>query len=925
VICLSETWLNSSNTDFAVIENYAPSHKTRSKKMGGGVSVFVRYDLPFIARDDLSALNGVMESVFIEIDRSALCAERNVIIGCIYRPPDASIPEFNAAMKQILVKIVNERKHIYICGDFNIDLLNTDRHLPAAEFLETMFSSSLFPAISRPTRVSKTSATLIIDNIFVSPIFASDFVSGALISSISDHLPVFCCTPLLTPILASTPSLQKRNFCTANKERFLQSLQNVDWSQCLSLDACQSAFSEFYQKFSATFNECFPMIEAKSRYKSRKPWLTDGLKKAIKTKNKLYAKFVKSKSNTDLVAYNDYKKALRSILRRAERQHYDDLFLRLRNNMRKSWDVIKEVMHIQRTSNPKIALMIDNKETSDPLEVANAFNSFFSKVGPNLASKIPRCDRDPLSYIPYRRMTSMFTTPTDSTEISDIIKSLNDSAAGPDGISSEIIKRSLQFTVPPLTHIVNLSLQQGVFPDEMKVAKVIPLFKSGDKTSVNNYRPISLLPVFSKILEKSMANRLSQYLSENYILHPQQFGFRPKHTTSMAINILVDRISLALDSNKAFAGVALDFRKAFDTVDHSILLRKLGHYGIRGAPLKWFESYLSNRHQFVQLLNSKSTLQSIECGVPQGSIIGPILFLLYINDLPQATSLFSIMFADDSNVFTEGTSTAECLETLNKELVLLTSWIHSNKLSLNVEKSHLIVFSKARNPPNDAMVFLDGKQLTQVHSIKFLGVFIDDKLSWQQHINYIRGKLSRTIGILSRAKILLNQSTLRNIYFAFTHPYLTYCIDAWGQCSVQLFQSVFRLQKRAIRILTTSTRNAPTANLFSSLNILPLKDLYVQSIAIFMFKFHHHLLPPIFDNLFALNSQVHSINTRQSRLLHPPRTNTRFGQKSIRSRGCFIWNQLHHSLSTDSSLFSFKKHLVNSLRSGLEIRLTPIQ
>jgi len=519
----------------------------------------------------------------------------------------------------------------------------------------------------------------------------------------------------------------------------------------------------------------------------------------------------------------------------------------------------------------------------------------------------------------------MFAAPTDITEISYIIKSLNDSAPGADDISSEIVKQSLQYIARPLTHIVNLSLEQGVFPDEMKVAKVIPLFKAGDKTCVNNFRPISLLPVFSKILEKSMAKRMLQFLTENNILHPHQFGFRPKHTTSMAINILFDKISLALDSNKSFAGVALEFRKAFDTVDHLILVRKLYRYGVRGAPLKWFENYLLNRHQFVQISNSKSNQQLIKCGVPQGSIIGPILFLLYINDLPQATSLFSIMFADDSNVFTAGSSTAECIETLNRELVLLTEWIHSNKLSLNVDKSHLIVFSKARHAPNDSTVFLDGKQLTQVHTIKFLGVIIDDKLSWQQHVNYIRGKLSRTIGILSRARCYLNQSTLRNIYFAFTHPYLTYCLDVWGQCSAHLFQSVFRLQKRAIRTLTSSKKNAPTANLFSSLNILPLKSLYIQSIAIFMFKFHHHLLPPVFDDLFSYNSQVHSINTRQARLLHPPRTNTRIGQKSIRFRGCLIWNQIRHSVNPDSSLFTFKKHLTTSLRSGLEIHLIPIQ
>jgi hypothetical protein len=374
---------------------------------------------------------------------------------------------------------------------------------------------------------------------------------------------------------------------------------------------------------------------------------------------------------------------------------------------------------------------------------------------------------------------------------------LKNSPPGPDGIPASVIKESLFCFAPTLSHIINLSLQQGVFPRELKEAKIIPLYKSGSKKLTNNYRPISLLPVFSKIFEKVMAKRLMAFLTDNNALYKYQFGFRPKHTTSMAINLLVDKITQSLDANRSLVGVALDFRKAFDTVDHEILLRKLYAYGIRGNIQDWFSSYLLSRSHSVCIGETSSPLLRIQCGVPQGSILGPLLFLLYINDLPHSSELMPIIFADDTNVFCDGNTVQECMQTLNSELTKLSKWIRSNKLSLNVEKSHFIVFSKSQvlDLPQPS---IDGKEINRVNSLKFLGFIIDDKMTWGQHIRHIRGKVSRSIGLLARSRHLLNSATLKTLYYAFIYPYLSYCIDIWGQCNISLFQSVVRLQKKQL-------------------------------------------------------------------------------------------------------------------------------
>ena len=412
-------------------------------------------------------------------------------------------------------------------------------------------------------------------------------------------------------------------------------------------------------------------------------------------------------------------------------------------------------------------------------------------------------------------------------------------------------------------HIVNLSLSQGKFPEELKVAKVVPLFKSGDPSSVSNYRPISLLSSFSKVIEKCMAIRLMEFITRHGILYEYQFGFRPNHSTNMALHLLIDKISQALDNNKGFVGVALDFGKAFDTVNFSILLRKLEKYGIRGNAALWFSSYLHGRQQFVVADNSSSALRPIVCGVPQGSVLGPILFLLYVNDLPRSSDLLPIIFADDTNVFCSGEDDTSCVTHLNTQLNRLIQWIRANKLSLNVDKSQFIVFSKGRRNHDTLEVKIDGKTVKRVSSIKFLGVLIDERLSWSEHVAYIRGKISRSIGMLSVARSLLNKAILVNLYFVFLYPLFTYCLDVWGCCGSSLFQSIFKLQKRAIRVITFSKKLAHTAPLFQSLKILPLSDLYVFSIVIFMFMNYTQQLPASLDGLFRLNSSVHEVRTRQ--------------------------------------------------------------
>ena len=339
---------------------------------------------------------------------------------------------------------------------------------------------------------------------------------------------------------------------------------------------------------------------------------------------------------------------------------------------------------------------------------------------------------------------SLYLEPVTEQEIYKIVSSLKNSSPGYDNLSPSILQLSLPLICPLLTHICNLSLSEGIFPDELKLANVIPIFKSGDHETFNNYRPVSILCTISKVFEKIMYSRLLNYLDHYKILFSYQFGFRKSHSTYMAFMVLIDKLTRALDEGKFVVGILLDFSKAFDTVDHDILLTKLSHYGIRGVPLLWFQSYLSNRQQFVTYNGVSSSVKTVKCGVPQGSILGPLLFLIYINDLVNVCShCLPILFADDTNLFVSGVDMSHISEIVSKELAELSQWLKVNKLSLNLKKTQYMIFSRRKSKDETINIKIDDQSISETKSSKFLGVYIDNSLNWKTHISYIAGKISR--------------------------------------------------------------------------------------------------------------------------------------------------------------------------------------
>uniref|UniRef100_A0A8C7Y996 Reverse transcriptase domain-containing protein n=1 Tax=Oryzias sinensis TaxID=183150 RepID=A0A8C7Y996_9TELE len=366
------------------------------------------------------------------------------------------------------------------------------------------------------------------------------------------------------------------------------------------------------------------------------------------------------------------------------------------------------------------------------------------------------------------------------------------------GIDMALVKTVISGILKPLEYIFNSSFQTGSFPNQMKIAKVIPLYKTGNKHHFTNYRPVSMLPQLSKILEKMFIARLNSFIEKHNILDEGQYGFRSNRSTSLALMNVIENITNAIDNKKNVIWVFIDIKKSFHTINHGMLMNKLERYGIRWLVLDWIRSYLRNRKQFVKVEGACSQCLDIVCGVPQGSVLGPILFILYINDSFQVSKkLRLVLFADDTNVCCDGDNLQQLIEIVKKEMEKLKLWFDVNKLSLNLSKTKMMLFGHHKGKNINIDMHINGVKLERIYENKFLGVIIDDKLTWKAHISYIQAKLSRSISVLNKAKLVLDHKSLRMLYCTLVLPYFSYCVKVLGNNYKTTLHSLSLLQKRA--------------------------------------------------------------------------------------------------------------------------------
>ena len=547
--------------------------------------------------------------------------------------------------------------------------------------------------------------------------------------------------------------------------------------------------------------------------------------------------------------------------------------------------------------------------------MSNIFNDFYVNVAYGITKTIPLTPKSSLDYLSDRICSSLFLTQVTSIEVHDLINILNPSkSVGPNSIPIKLLKIIGCSVSPLLALLVNQSFQSGIFPDKLKIAKVISIFKKGNPELPSNYRPISLLPIFSKLFEKVMYKRLHRFLEIHKVLYSLQFGFQENHSIDHALVSLTEAVRSTLDNKRLGCGIFIDLQKVFDTVNHRILHSKLEHYGIRGCALEWFRSYLSDRKQYVSVNGSNSNLLSITCGVPQGSELGPLLFLIYINDLPNASKKLTFyLFADDTNIYYESKDLFNLIKIVNKELRLVKKWLDANKLSLNIDKTNYIIFhSSSVNVPTGSDIKIGKKHIKRVKFVKFLGLLLDEHLSWKYHLSELSKKLAKTCGMFFKIRNLLPLDVLFCLYNALFLPFLQYGLIVWGQTYASYIDPIFKLQKRAVRAISFQPRMSPSLPIFNDFKLLKLSEIFELRLLTFVFDSINKTSPSCFHDFFLLSSSVHQYSTRQASqgdLYMFKKNSLQYGLKSIRYHGAKLWNTLPLELRNAPTKIMFKTKL----------------
>ena len=919
-IGLSETWHSDATVDIYNLCGYKCYSNYRKDRRGGGVSLYIQKDVECHRRKDLEVCSDVNECVFVELSGKFIGQTHNVVIGTFYRPPNTDITTYTDNLNQILSKIKNERKMCLLLGDFNIDLLKYQQHDHTKDFLDNIFTNTFFPLITKPTRITEYSATLI-DNIFCNSVTQLNAINGILETDISDHLPIFTIIASNIRKKQTTNSSYKRFITDNGKQNLADILNGYDWTDIVNEPDVQTSYTRFLSVLQKSYNDSFPLQEVKQKQIPKKPWLTKSLIQSIKRKNKLYKLYRTRPTVYNTTHYKQYRATLQKSLRLAEKLHYKSKIESCKTDIKRAWCVLKNIIGIKQ-HNASSRFKVDGEWIEDSVSVANQFNKCFVNLGPSLASEIP--DPQSLShkhYLSSPNVNSLFLKPASENEVISAIAQLKKDNQGPDGIKTSVLRCISVAITCPLTAIINKSFEQSTVPQELKIARVVPIYKNGNEHLMTNYRPVSILPVLSKVLERLMFNRLIEFLNKHHILSPSQYGFRKGFSTNIAISFLHDKISKAIDKKEYFLGLFLDLSKAFDTVNYEILFSKLEHYGIRGNSLSWFKSYLHDRKQYVEFNGAKSELELITCGVPQGSVLGPLLFLLYINDLPNVlTHLQTIMFADDTNLFINHKCLKHIESVANLEIVEVVQWLKVNKLSLNTSKTHAVIFG-TRPVITDLKLNINDTQITVTDQTKFLGVILDQKLQWKTHIQYIASKISRGIGIINKARYKVDTQTMVLMYYMFIYPYLIYNNIVWGNAAKTHLDKLLILQKRVVRIICHLGYRDHTEISFNQLEILNIYKLYIYNLSLSMYKLDNRILPNVCFDLCRKNDDIPVYSLRNNLYYIPPMCRTNARQSTWFYEGPVLYNQIRDYCMEFSiniiNISQFKKVLKQMIRNQI--------
>lgn len=806
----------------------------------------------------------------------------------VYNLPDSSTNEEFESFLCKLEEIFNNNKKLILFGDLNINLLD-DKNKRVNAYTATVLSNgfNFLNKIEQSWCTRETDSTKTLIDHCISDMLGLKFYFKIMEPHISDH------KLLILGIKTKPPRIKSILYKNViNHTNISNDLKEVNFENVELYSELEEIIMNLISKHKKTVK-----ITTKKVYQ---PYICNPTLVLMNNRDRFY-KLVKKFPLNEYFKnmYVQLKKDVYYTLRKDKREYFKREFSDNMNNAKHTWQTIGKLLY---NNAPKVHIISKIKhnliETTDSNEIATIFNNFFCNVNQNASttSELNVRTRHIFNEFNFAEITE--------TQVLKYVNNLKeDCAQGVDGISTKFIKAHKTIIIPTLTRLINNVTFSANFPNELKTAKVIPIFKSSDSSNIANYRPISILPVLSKVFERNIYDQLINEINKHDLLKNNQYAYQTKSGTISACISFVSEVQISLDAKMLTAVLFVDFRKAFDSVNHKVLLVKLKSLGFQDAAYELLKSYLHNRKQHVQIKNIVSESAEINCGVPQGSILGPLFFLLFLNDLFDIQFFGKLQLYADDAAFIYSASTEEVLRNqMQTDLNLLATWCDQNVMTVNVNKTNYLIFDKSLN----LYLSYNQFQISQVYKTKYLGLNINNKLDWKDHIEHVVKRISPMAGMLWRLSRIVPRSIMYKIYYAYINSNISYMLPIWGQAPRYQMKTVLGIQKRSLRALNC-LKYLDSVKTFFSVNILPIEYYAQYETILLVYKMKNGFIKHSLT--LTQNIDVHNYNTRTNRSLYIKRVRTNIGKLSLYCNGFKMFNDLPDNIKSSLTLSSFKKQL----------------
>jgi len=905
---ISETWLDENNKVDLNITGYLHFRKDYNRNQRG-IMVYVSQTLPARRREDLEPPSSEIIAVEIQVSKCKL-----LICNC-YRVQSYSITDFCNDIHTLLEMATPDFNGVVIMGDMNArnsafwcdDVTNTE----GRALLTAMSNEGLNELIHEPTRIVGDRMSCL-DLVFTTSL---DFITEAGVRSkiieVCDHCPIYASLKFQK----NAPRAYKRwvwDFKRGSYDAFRYSILHADWNSCYVNKDVNSTVSNWMSLLEQYAEANIPHYEATIRPRD-KAFMQSSIRKLMHKRDKLYKQYKLTQNEETGIAYRRCRNEVVSAIRLAKRAHESKLDAGISNASHTSsawWKTCKNALGTQQRTFEG-PLLHGKQLISDDQLKANLLNCYFA------SQTILETTQAAPEGRPSSASATISSVVSQPEEVYKILLSLDpQKATGPDGIGNKILKEVALPLSKPLSELFNFCLSQGTYPEQWKVAQVIPIHKKGDRTQCSNYRPISLLPCISKVFERVLFNHIFDFLRTNSLINKHQSGFIPGDSTVNQLITICHKLHYHMDIKEDVIAIFLDLTKAFDRVWHGGLLYKLEEIGVTGLLLKLISSYLTNRRQYVVLHGCISDEKEIMAGVPQGSVLGPLLFLIYINDIDKDVTNDTFLFADDSSLFcpVKTGDIKSAAEKVNRDLELISNWAAKWHVTINPNKTEAMLFSRKWHPPILPHLILDGKQLQVVPTHKHLGMVLSSSLNWSHHIKSLVLKCGRLLAILKSYKYRWSRESLDTCYKSFIRPIIEYGNILYDSCTVSQCKDLEDLQKEAARVVTGTKRGTSPQRLLEDLGWSTLESRRKNAKLIKMYEIATGVAPKHLRDILQTFSLQEHYNTRghsANNFTMPPYESKPY-YRSFFVSGIKSWNALDAHIKRSPTLVSFKREINKS-------------